>query len=83
MPPIRIEGCRACSPFTPAFSDTNADSIGSKDKCIRSCRADVTYRPLKASTEYAVAASFMNRPISESGSRCLFIEVLNHAPDGS
>ena len=41
------------------------------------------YRPLRAITEYAVAASLMKRPASDAGSRFLFIDVLSHAPEAS
>ena len=35
---------------------------------------------VSASTAYAVAASFMKRPASDAGSRCLFSDVANHTP---
>src|ERR1035438_7455901 len=46
-------------------------------------RPPAGYRPLRASTEYAVAVSLMNRPASDAGPRCLFIEAPSHAPDWS
>lgn len=43
--------------------------------------ADRRYRAFaSASTAYAVAASLMNLPASEAGSRCLLSEAANHAP---
>ena len=35
---------------------------------------------VRARTAYAVAASFMKRPASDTGSRCLLSDVANHTP---